>query len=142
MSRTALLAAALAAGAVPALAQDKATIQKLNDAWATAFNQGDTAAVAAMYTENAYVLPPGAEIVKGRPAIETFWRQAAQQMGDAKLTTLDVQPLGPRTAQEIGIVTLTTKSQPPQQIPGKYAVLWRKVGGKWKLATDIWNTNK
>jgi len=25
---------------------------------------------------------------------------------------------------------------------GKYAVVWRKVGGKWKLATDIWNTNK
>ena len=142
MSRTALLAAALAGGAVPTLAQDKATIQKLNDAWAMAFNQGDAAAVAAMYTENAYVLPPGAEIVKGRPAIETFWRQAAQQMGDAKLTTLDVQPLGPRTAQEIGVVTLKTKSQPPQQISGKYAVLWRKVGGKWKLATDIWNTNK
>jgi len=125
MSRTALLAAAFAASAVPALAQDKAAIQKLNDAWAAAFNQGDAAAVAALYTENAYVLPPGAEIVKGRPAIETFWRQAAQQMGDAKLTTLDVQPLGPRTAQEIGIVTLKTKSQPLQQIPGKYAVLWQ-----------------
>src|SRR5215831_10145805 len=132
----------LTLAATPALAQDRATIEKLNEVWMAAFNKGDAAAVAALYTENAYVLPPGAEIVKGRPAIETFWRQAAQQMGDAKLTTLEVQPLGPRAAQEIGIVTLKTKSQPPQQIPGKYAVLWRKVGGKWKLATDIWNTNK
>jgi uncharacterized protein (TIGR02246 family) len=129
-------------GAAPAVAQDKATLEKLNDAWTAAFNKGDAAAVAAMYTEDAYVLPPGAEIVKGRTAIEAFWRQAAQQMGDAKLTVLDVLPLGRAAAREIGTVTLKTKSQPPQEVVGKYVVVWRKVGGKWKLATDIWNTNK
>ena len=110
--------------------------------WAAAFNKGDAAAVAAMYTEDAYVLPPGAELIKGRAAIEGFWRQAAQQMGDAKLTIIDVLPLGPGAAREIGKVTLKTKGQPPQEIVGKYAVVWLKVGGDWKLATDIWNTNK
>ena len=128
--------------ATAALAQDKATIAKLNDAWAAAFNKGDAQAVAAMYAEDAYVLPPGSDIVKGRAAIEAFWRQAAQQMGDAKLTTLDVLPLGRNAAREIGTVSLKTKSQPPQEIVGKYAVVWRKIGGQWKLATDIWNTNK
>ena len=59
--------------------------------------------------------------------------------GDAKLTTLDVLPLSRTAAREIGTVTLKTKSQPAQEITGKYAVVWRKVGGKWKLATDIWN---
>ena len=56
--------------ATAALAQDKATIAKLNDAWAAAFNKGDAQAVAAMYAEDAYVLPPGSDIVKGRAAIE------------------------------------------------------------------------
>jgi uncharacterized protein (TIGR02246 family) len=142
MRNFAVVAGCLILGAAPAAAQDKATIEKLNDAWTAAFNKGDAAAVAAMYTEDAYVLPPGAEMVKGHTAIEAFWRQAAQQMGDAKLTTLDVLPLGRAAAREIGTVTLKTKSQPPQEIVGKYAVVWRKVGGKWKLATDIWNTNK
>jgi uncharacterized protein (TIGR02246 family) len=128
--------------AATALAQDKTAIQKLNDAWTAAFNKGDAAGVAAMYAEDAYVLPPGSDIVKGRAAIEAFWRQAAQQLGDAKLTTLDVLPLGPDAAREIGIVTLRTKGQPPQEVVGKYAVVWRKIGGEWKLATDIWNTNK
>jgi uncharacterized protein (TIGR02246 family) len=128
--------------AAPALAQDKATIEKLNDVWTAAFNKGDAAAVAAMYTEDAYVLPPGAELIKGRAAIEGFWRQAAQQIGDAKLTTVDVLPLGPGAAREIGKVTLKTKSQPSQEIVGKYAVVWLKVGADWKLATDVWNTNK
>ena len=126
----------------PALAQNKATIEKLNDVWTAAFNKGDAAAVAALYTEDAYVLPPGSAIVKGRPAIEAFWRQAAQQMSDAKLTTLDVLPLGRSAAREIGTVTLKTKSQPPQEVVGKYVVVWRKVGRDWKLATDIWNTDK
>jgi hypothetical protein len=53
-----------------------------------------------------------------------------------------VLPLGPEAAREIGTVTLQTKSQPSQEIVGKYAVVWRKVGGDWKLATDIWNSNK
>lgn len=126
----------------PALAQNRATIEKLNDAWTAAFNKGDAAAVAALYTEDAYILPPGSAMVKGRAAIEAFWRQAAQQMTDAKLTTLDVLPLGRSAAREIGTVTLKTKSQPPQEVVGKYAVVWRKVGRDWKLATDIWNTDK
>jgi uncharacterized protein (TIGR02246 family) len=142
MRGTALFAGCLILCAAPALAQNKATIEKLNDAWTAAFNKGDAAAVAALYTEDAYVLPPGAEMIKGHAAIEAFWRQASQQMGDAKLTTMDVLPLGPGAAREIGTVTLKTKNQPPQEIVGKYAVVWLKVGGDWKLATDIWNTNK
>jgi uncharacterized protein (TIGR02246 family) len=126
----------------PALAQNRATIEKLNDSWTAAFNKGDAAAVAALYTEDAYVLPPGSAMVKGRAAIEAFWRQAAQQMTDAKLTTLDVLPLGRSAAREIGTVTLKTKSQPPQEVVGKYVVVWRKIGRDWKLATDIWNTDK
>jgi uncharacterized protein (TIGR02246 family) len=137
-----MIIAGLGLGAAPALAQNKATIEKLNDAWTAAFNKGDAAAVAALYTEDAYVLPPGSAMVKGRAAIEGFWRQAAQQMSDAKLTTVDVLPLGRSAAREIGTVTLKTKSQPPQEVVGKYVVVWRKVGRDWKLATDIWNTDK
>lgn len=128
--------------AASASAQTAATIQKLNDKWTDAFNKGDAAAVAAMYAEDAYVLPPGHDVVKGRGAIEAFWKQAAQQVGDAKLVTVDVLPLGPRAAREIGTVTLQTKAQPPQPVVGKYAVVWRKIGGRWLLATDIWNMNK
>jgi uncharacterized protein (TIGR02246 family) len=133
---------ALSFSAGPALAQDRATIEKHNDAWTAAFNKGDAAAVAALYTDDAYVLPPGSDLVKGRAAIEAFWRQAAQQMTDAKLTIVDVLPLGLEAAREVGTVTLKTKTQPPQEIVGKYVVVWRKIGADWKLATDIWNTNK
>jgi len=141
MWRIVMIIGCLSLGA-PALAQNKTTIEKLNDAWTAAFNKGDAAAVAALYAEDAYVLPPGSSMVKGRAAIEAFWRQAAQQMTDAKLTTVDVLPLGRSAAREVGTVTLKTKSQPPQEVVGKYVVVWRKIGRDWKLATDIWNTDK
>jgi len=143
MRRIAMLALCLGVSfAAPALAQNAATLQKLNDKFTAAVNKGDAAAVAAMYAEDAYVLPPGGEMVKGRSAIEAFWKQAAQQVGDAKLVTVDVLPLGRRGAREIGTVTLETKGQPPQQLVGKYAVVWRHIRGRWLLATDIWNWNK
>ena len=127
---------------VSAMAQDKATIQNLNDQLTRAFNAGDIAAVAAHYTEDATVLPPGAEMVLGRNAILTFWKSAADQIGDIKLTAVDVKPLGSNAAREIGTFSLRTKGAQSQQVTGKYVVVWEKVGGDWKLATDIWNMNK
>ena len=142
MVRKIALAACLLMCAAPAMAQSVAEIQKLDDAWAAAFNKGDVAAVAAMYAEDAYVLPDKGEMVHGRTAIEAFLKGAAQQIGGIALKAGDVLPLGPDAAREIGTFTLKTKSQPPQDVSGKYAVVWRKVGGKWLLAIDIWNSDK
>ncbi len=132
MPRIATLALCLGVSfAAPALAQSKATIQQLNDKWAAAFNKGDAAAVAAMYAEDAYVLPPGGEMVKGRSAIEAFWKETAQHVGDAKLVTVDVLPLGRRGAREIG--TVTPRNQSPaaaaarRQIRGRVAQDPRKM---------------
>jgi ketosteroid isomerase-like protein len=126
--RVALVAFALIAGAAPALAQSKAAIQKLEDQWGAAFNKGDAAAVAAMYTEDAYVLPAGAPMVKGQ--------------ADIKCTAVDVMPIGRTGAREVGTCTFKTKGASPQDGALKYTVVWRKVGGQWLLNTDIWNMDK
>jgi ketosteroid isomerase-like protein len=72
--------------------------------------------LAGMYTPDAYVLPAGAEMAKGHNAIEKFWGGAVKQLGDAKLTTVDVQSLGPGAAREIGTFSFKTKAQPPEQV--------------------------
>jgi len=140
--RFAIFAAATLLMILPATAQDKATIEKQNDAFVGAFKKGDFAAVGALYAEDATVLPPGSPMIKGRSAIQSFWTQTGQGISDVKLTTVEVTPLGPTWAREIGTFALTTKGQPSQQIAGKYVVVWQKVGSDWKLATDIWNADK
>ena len=123
-------------------AEDKATIQSLNENFARAFNTGDFARMAANYIDDAVILPPGAEMMRGRSTIQAFWTSAGEMLSDLKLTAEDVQRLGNGAAREIGTFTAKTKGQPPQDIVGKYVVVWQKVENEWKLATDIWNTNK
>jgi uncharacterized protein (TIGR02246 family) len=142
MRRFTLLVLCFGLLTTPALAQTTAQIQKLNDQWMAAFNKGDAAAVAAMYTIDAYVLPDGREMVKGRPAIEALWKQQMAGATVEKITTLDVKPLGGNAAREIGTATMKTKAEPPQDVVIKYAVVWQKEGGQWKLLQDIWNMNK
>ena len=142
MRRIAILAICCGLFAGQALAQSKADIQQLNDQWAAAFNKGDAAALAAMYTEDAYLLPAGAPMAKGRAAIEASLKQTVTQVGDIKITTIEVKPLGPEAAREIGTATFKTKAQPPQDGALKYAVVWQQESGKWKLLQDIWNMDK
>jgi uncharacterized protein (TIGR02246 family) len=140
--RLMMLAAASFLIAGSAAAQDKATIEKLNDSFVGAFNRSDFATLAAMYTEDAYLLPPGSAMFKGRTNVQAFWTAASEAISDVKLTTVDVKSLGNDSAREIGTFVLMTKGQQPQQMTGKYVVVWQKVGSDWKLATDIWNSDK
>lgn len=127
--------------AKPGESKIKTVVQKQNDEWAAAFNSGDAAAIAEMYVKDAYVMPPGSDIIQGQAAIEAWWRSEMKEIGDVKITTLDARQSGP-TAREIGKVTFRTKAQPPQEGELKYAVFWQKEEGRWKLAVDIWNVTK
>jgi ketosteroid isomerase-like protein len=100
---------------------------------------GDFAAFAGMYTEDAYLLPPGSAMVKGRSNIQAFVTKMGERIADFKNTTFDVETLGNEAVREIGTFWSVTKGQPPQQIIGKYVNIWQKVGSEWKMALDIWN---
>jgi uncharacterized protein (TIGR02246 family) len=125
----------------PALAQ-KAEIEATNAKFIEFFNKGDFPGIASLYAADATALPPGSAMVRGRAAIEEMWKSMAQQVGDPKLTTVDVKPLGPSAAREIGTYSLKTKGPTPQEVIGKYVVVWEKAGNDWKLGTDIWNDGK
>ena len=141
MRRAALVIAFLAGLLAPAVAQ-KAEIEAVNAKWVELFNKGDFDGVASLYTDDATAFPPGSGMVKGRAAIGAMWKSMAEQVGDPKVITLDVKPLGPAAAREIGTFGLKTKGPTPQEVTGKYVVVWEKVGSDWKLATDIWNDGK
>jgi uncharacterized protein (TIGR02246 family) len=118
MFRIALVIAFLAGLATPVLAQ-KTEIEAVNAKWLDFFNKGDFAEVASLYTEDATAFPPGSGMVKGRAAIEAMWKGMAEKIGDPKVTTLDVKPLGPSAAREIGTFSLTTKDAKRQVVASR-----------------------
>ncbi len=109
-----------------------------------AYSRGDVAAVAALYSEDAVLLPPNSQMLRGREAIQQFWA-GARQMGvrEAALETVQVEESGDM-AWEIGAYTLKIQPEGGQATTdrGKYTVVWkRQTDGSWKMAVDIWNTN-
>ena len=140
-----VLIAAGSAGIVQAKphgAFDKAAAQAGEDTFAARANAGDAGGIAKLYTSDAIVMPPGAPRAEGRPGIERYWAEVVKGVTDVKLTTVDVRTMGPDAAQETGVFAMKTRTTPPQTLSGKFVIIWRRSGGDWKLATDIWNADK
>ena len=137
--RTIALVIAFVAGLIAPASAQKAEIEAVEAKWTEFFNKGDFAGIASLYTTDATAFPPGPAMVQGGAAIGAMWKSMAEQVSDPKVTTLDVKPLGPSAAREIGTFSLKTKGPTPQEVTGKYVVVWEKVGNEWKLAADIWN---
>jgi ketosteroid isomerase-like protein len=101
--------------------------------------KGNVGALEWIYTTDARVLPPGAEMVSGRSAIQQFWSGAIKGLGlrRAVLETIDAMPTGDGVV-EIGRADLETASG---GLHVKYVVFWRQERGRWKWHVDIWNPN-
>ena len=115
-------------------------ISATNNAFMEAFGKGDAAALANLYTKAGSLLPPNSEVIEGVEAIRGFWK-AAMDMGikGAKLETVDLE-VYQGAACEVGNYTLTgAKGEVMDR--GKYIVVWKDEGGKWKLHRDIWNSS-
>jgi uncharacterized protein (TIGR02246 family) len=106
-----------------------------------AFKRGDAAAVASLYAGNAKLMPPNHPKVEGTEAIRSFW-QGAMDMGikEARVEIEEVEEHGD-TAIEVGRYTLTIEQGNGGRVSdaGKYVVIWKRGGGGWKLAVDIFN---
>ncbi|MDQ5844104.1 MAG: SgcJ/EcaC family oxidoreductase [Acidobacteriota bacterium] len=108
-----------------------------------AFNKGDAAAVANMYTIDARLLPPNSAMVEGRANIQKFWQgaiTAGLKMVSLEPTKIDTQG---NIAVEVGRYTATAPGAGGATITdkGKYVVVWKRQGGTWKLAVDIYNSD-
>lgn len=141
MIRSIALGAALLLATLPAFADaTREGIQASNAAFAAATTRGDAAAVAALYTDDARLMPAGAANVSGKAAILDYWRGALSKgVGTVKLSTSEVFGRGV-TATEVGEYVISDKAGKPLD-HGKYIVIWRRVDGKWKLHRDMFSTS-
>jgi uncharacterized protein (TIGR02246 family) len=127
--------------ASPVLAEDvRSAIVAANDRWEAAAGRSDGAAVAALYTENAQLLPPQSDFVTGIEAIAAFWQGVFDSgVKGASLDTLEVERFGD-TLNEVGKFELRDADGKVLD-HGKYLVIWKREGDSWKLHRDIWTTS-
>jgi ketosteroid isomerase-like protein len=101
----------------------------------------DFSALGRVYTAQARILPPGADMLTGIDHIRNFWEQSVSTLNikSLKLSTLDMQVSGD-TAVEVGRAELHT-DQPTSPTTVKYVVVWKRDGDGWKWDVDIWNAD-
>lgn len=120
----------------------KSTIQAREDAWSSAFNAGDTAAVTAFYEEDAVLLAPGGPPVHGNTAIGERLSGLFGVLQNIKLNTDEVRPAGENYAVEFGHVEYDQADADGAifSITGNYVVNWHKgEDGIWRYVSDIFN---
>jgi uncharacterized protein (TIGR02246 family) len=116
-------------------------IEKAGKAFGEAYGRGDITAVANFYAEDAAAFPPDGNVVEGRLAIEGLWR-GFRETGAKSIAfeVLDVVSSG-NLAAETGIASMNIQAMGSTgaTVKVKYVVVWKKVGGAWKIYRDIWN---
>ena len=116
-------------------------VKEATMAWQAAWNAGNGAGIAALYVEDAVILPPGGDAVQGTEAIAAFWQAAidASPGTTVALATTELHNLGD-VAVEVGSF-VNTAADGSHADHGKYLVLWKRIDGEWKLVRDIWNSS-
>jgi uncharacterized protein (TIGR02246 family) len=123
----------------PAWAEDvRHAVEAGNRSLIAAVLRGDASAVADHYTENAQVIAPGAPISTGRAAVTEFWQSVIESgIKDVTLDTAEAESDG-NIAYETGALGIV--SNDGTRTTARYVVVWRRVGDKWFLHRDTWNS--
>ncbi len=117
--------------------------QALDRQFAAAIERGDAAAAAALYTEDARLLPPNSDAVVGRDAIQAFMQGMIESgVHDIQFMQAEVHVMG-EMAYDRGEVQLSVQPEKgePMMSKSKYVCVWTPVNGEWKIDVCIWNSS-
>lgn len=111
-------------------------IRMLDSGVAEAINAGNASAVTAHYTQDATLLPPGAERMEGREAIQGYWQAGiAAGLTDVSIVASSIEISGDSS---VTVGKLSGKMG-DTEVTGKYIVIGKKTDQGWKINVDIWN---
>jgi uncharacterized protein (TIGR02246 family) len=130
-----------APGLAPA---DETAVRGALDAYFDAAISGDASRWAALYANDAVIMPPNSATAEGRGAIETWLKALPVVITEADGEALEVDGTGD-LAYVRGTYAMSMKvpsvAQPVRQ-DGKFLQIYaRQPDGTWLLARDIWNAN-
>lgn len=114
--------------------QDEAAIRAASQAFATAFEKGDAAAIGALFTEEAEYVELGGDRIQGRTAIAKAYSEffGDRKQVKAETKTDSIRFLGRDAAVEEGTFTVKAKDSPTHA--SRFSALYVRQEGKWLIA--------
>jgi len=126
---------------------DEQAIRKLDKEWSAAAQSKDVSKTVSYYAEDASAFPFNAPIATGKEQIQKVWTGLMAMPGFSLSfapTKIEAAKSGD-LAYDVGTFELkfNDASGNPTTEVGKYVVVWKKQPDKrWKVAADIFNTDK
>ena len=135
-----------AAPEAPTQAEIEAAIGEVREAYIAAQNAGDAAALAALFTDDAVLMPPNAPAVSGKEAIQSYLQSQNDQFSfELAASQAEVAAAGDWAfSRGTHTVNLNPKAAGKAvEDSGKYLnILKRQPDGSWKIARHTWNSDK
>ncbi|MEQ1867393.1 MAG: nuclear transport factor 2 family protein, partial [Micropepsaceae bacterium] len=123
---------------------DETALRGALDDYFSAAVSGDASRWAALYANDAVMMPPNSAAVEGRGAIETWLKALPVVITEMDGEALEVDGTGDR-AYVRGTYAMSMKvprvTQPVRQDGKLLQIYARQQDGTWLLARDIWNAN-
>jgi len=124
--------------------KDMKALHSVDEDWMKYYNKGKVDKVAALYADDAVLMPPGAAPASGKAAILAFFTSdiAASQKAKYKFI-ITGKPDGAVTGDwgwVSGTYTVTDKTGNAID-SGKYLSVSHRVKGKWYYVRDTWNSD-
>jgi len=130
----------------PSVEYEKKLITEISAARAKAFNEGNAAAIAAWFTEDALLMAPGKPAAKGKAAVQSYYQSVFDEYTTQLESHYEEVDVSGKLAYGRGYakVTLLPKKGGASLIStAKYLnILKKQPDGTWKTTHDIWNGNE
>lgn len=109
---------------------------------AAAGSSGNWRAASDMYTDDATMMVPDGEVLRGRESIEKFWKECSDaKVSDFAYTCWEAFERGD-LAIDINALTFSLLEEDGSRthLSGKAIVIWQKGDdNEWRIFRDIWN---
>ena len=126
------------------LERARSHIAEQNKNYMEFYNKGDASGVADLHVDDAIVMPPNIDLVKGKDAIKkVISDEISAGATDLVFTTLYMYG-NEDYITEVGRYSLNVKDNGKivMNDSGKYIVLWKQVSkNNWLMKADIWNSD-
>ncbi|MDE0938290.1 MAG: DUF4440 domain-containing protein, partial [Verrucomicrobiota bacterium] len=108
------------------------------------YNNGDASGIADLHVDEAIVMPPHVDLVKGKQAIkQAISDEISAGATDLVFTTLDMYG-NEDYVTEVGRFSLNIKDNGKivMNDSGKYICIWKQVSkNNWLIKADTWNSD-
>jgi len=121
------------------VAEEREAVHEASALWINAYNARSAGAIASVFTDDAWIIPPDTPAVIGQRAIRDFMdRVWTVNRLEYSIGETDLEITSPTTAWRAGRFEARSTAG-GMSSNGSFVEIWQKVDGKWRIHRSIFN---